>query len=390
MQINNRNCPICGSVKNKKLYSKNFHDTALYLGHKYNVVVCSSCGFTYASSIPSQYVYDEYYATMSKYEFKDIDNYASDFFIKHAERIYKFVEPFLWNDEISILDIGCSTGSLLRKLKDEGYKNLCGIDPSPNCAATVRDIHQIKANQGTITNFSHNEHYNVIFLSAVLEHVVDLNNAMEAVSYLQNENDLLFIDVPNVKLFDKYVYVPFQQFNSEHINYFSFFSLKNLLHQYSYEIIEARGYKVKRTKDIIEPDMFILAKKIDRTKPIQKDFLGEDCVLKYIKKCQKKEKAIKKRFYKKIKNINDFVVWGTGEHSKWLFDEEFDFSKIICFVDSDNRFWNKRFRNKLILGPHYAITGKTPIFISSWAHQNEIKRHIRNNLKLSNKIITLY
>jgi len=394
-----RKCPICNYNKNKLLYVKNFHDTSSSIVTKYDVVVCTECGFTFADNIPSQEEYNEYYEKMSKYEFKNIKNYASEHFIKHAKNVFHFINKNLEYINIphrkkvmKVFDIGCSTGSLLKEFKNNGYINVSGIDPSPYCTQVVREKHNIIATTNTISELPlGDEKFDVIVLSAVLEHVVDLQEAMNKISSLQDVGDFLFIDVPNLQNFYRYIYVPFQQFNSEHVNYFSEYSLKNLLNMFGYEILDMREIDIKRTEQIIEPDIFLLAQKINKKESYFPESNSELSIEKYVEECENKEANIKSEFYKKVNEIEHLIIWGVGEHSKWLLDDKDILNKVVYFLDSDIKMNCKKFLNRNIYTPKKSSRIENfPIFISSWAHQKEIVDYIKKELKFKNELITLY
>lgn len=72
---------------------------------------------------------------------------------------------------IAILDIGCSTGMLLRVLKDLGYMHLMGMDLSPTAAAFVRGTHGIPCVDALpdVPDAA----FNIITCFAMLEHVAE-------------------------------------------------------------------------------------------------------------------------------------------------------------------------------------------------------------------------
>ena len=84
----------------------------------------------------------------------------------------------LWRDApgsedraIAILDIGCSTGMLLRVLKDLGYVHLMGMDLSPTAAAFVRETHGIPCVDAL--DDVPDAAFDIITCFAILEHVAE-------------------------------------------------------------------------------------------------------------------------------------------------------------------------------------------------------------------------
>ena len=65
-----RNCEICNSSKNKKIYHQRFIlPTQYYFHGGYDVIICEKCGFVFADNIPDQAFFENYYKEMSKKTF---------------------------------------------------------------------------------------------------------------------------------------------------------------------------------------------------------------------------------------------------------------------------------------------------------------------------------
>jgi hypothetical protein len=87
-----------------------------------------------------------------------------------------------------------------------------------------------------------------------------------------------------------------------------------------------------------------------------------------------------------LQNVDNLIVWGAGECSKWLFNACPELiKKVSYFVDNDDRIF--QFGIKQILLPN-KINDNYPILILSLAHENEIKQQIEQ-MGLTNEVITL-
>ena len=386
----NRFCPICSYSEKSILYKQNFNNKVISLIKDYDVVVCESCGFVYADNVPSQSDFNNYYAVMSKYEFNYKDGIPSNDYIRHFKKIVNFLIPHINNNNAKILDIGCSTGGLLSIFKLNGYPNLSGIDPSPSCVRTAKELYNIEATVNNISNFNTNEKFDLIILSAVLEHLVDFNNSMQKIYSLLKDQGLLFIEIPDAERFDLYISAPFQQFSIEHINYFSQYSIRNLLSKFSFKIIEIQQNENKLNL-IIDPDIFILSKKTEENNfKIIRDDVCELSIRNYINKCFKIDSEIKKIIQEKLLNKNKIIVWGVGTHTQRLIGSGLELSKILFFVDSNIRYIGKKLNGIEIKSPSDIQEEKIPILISSYSYQQEIAYQIKEILKLSNEIIKIY
>ena len=385
----NRSCPICSCSEKKFLYNQKFNNKVISLMDNYDVVVCENCGFIYADNIPSQADFNNYYAVMSKYEFDYKDGLVPNDYIDHFIKIVKFLIPYINDKNAKILDIGCSTGALLSILKSHGYYNLSGIDPSPSCVKTVKELYNIEATTNNISDFDSNEKFDVIILSAVLEHFVDFTGSMQKIRSLLKKQGLLFIEVPDAERFDSYVFTPFQQFSIEHINYFSQQSVKNLLSKFSFEIIEMQENE-NRINQSIDPDIFVLSRKLDKDNfKIIRDDTCESRIRNYISQCFKIDLKVKKIIQEKLADENKIIVWGVGTHTQRLIGSGLNLSKILFFVDSNTRYKGKKINGIEIKSPD-DIKENIPILISTYSYQEEVAHQIKEVLKLNNKIIKIY
>lgn len=386
----NRFCPICSCSEKTLLYKQNFNNRVISLIEDYDVVVCKDCGFVYADNIPSQADFNNYYAVMSKYEFNYKDGIVPNDYIDYYKKIVNFLIPHITDFNAKILDIGCSTGALLSIFKLHGYSNLSGIDPSPSCARTAKELYNIEATVNNISDFNTHERFDLIILSAVLEHLVDFSNLMQKIRSLLKDQGLLFIEVPDAERFDLYISAPFQQFSIEHLNYFSQYSIRNLLSNLSFKIIEIQQNEYKLNL-VIDPDIFILSRKTDENNfKIIRDDICELNIRNYITKCSKVDLEIKKIMQEKLLNKNKIIVWGVGTHTQRLIGSGLELSKILFFVDSNIRYIGKKLNGIKIKSPSDIQEEKIPILISTYSYQQEIAYQIKEVLKLKNEIIRIY
>lgn len=385
----NRICPICDSDDKKHLYTQNFYNNVISLMQKYDVVVCNSCEFVFADKIPSQEDFNCYYTEMSKYEFSFNEGVVSKDYLDHFRKIADFIIPEIKKKDAKIIDIGCSTGALLSVLKERGYENLLGVDPSESCVKTVKCLYSIKSKISNISDLSTNEKFDVIILSAVLEHLVDFDGALNKINLILKDDGVLFLEIPDAERFEKFIFTPFQQFSIEHINYFTENSIKNLLLKFAMQIVKIEKSE-NRINQTIDPDLFILSKKSNNSaSKIKKDINGLVKIEEYINKCKHADRETKKIIKEKFFTKDKVIVWGIGTFTQRLIGADLDLSKILYFVDSNIRYKGKKIQNIEIKSPN-DIKEHVPIFISTYSYQDEVINQIQNILKLKNEIIKIY
>jgi SAM-dependent methyltransferase len=327
---------------------------------------------------------------MSKYEYDRYDNHPSGDQMKHYTKIVNFIGPHLMDKNVSILDLGCSTGGLLSIFKQRGLSNLLGIDPSPACVHSVQRLFGIDARVNNFSELTDDKKYDLVILSEVLEHIVDLKEILAKIRSLLSDRGYLFIEVPDSGRWEAQISAPFQQFSVEHINYFSQGSLDRLLFKNGFQT-STRQEADYISEKINEPVIMLLAAKSSATADnadLRKDTLQP--VRKYVAKCHENDKALKTILSEKLSGVNRLIVWGVGTHTLRLLERGLDIAKIIYFVDSNARYTGKTINGLAIKAPEDIREPDTPILVSTFLYQDEITHQIQHTLRLKNQVITIY
>jgi 2-polyprenyl-3-methyl-5-hydroxy-6-metoxy-1,4-benzoquinol methylase len=389
--MGDRACPVCGSGSKAHVFRQRFvsaPDISVLSG--YDVVVCKECGMGYADGIPAQAAFDHYYAVLSKYEFMDRQGVVSDDHRRQYGKIVDFIMPHVPQRSARILDLGCSTGALLSVFKERGYSHLLGVDPSPSCAKTARELYDIEVVTQDIRHFHSSDGFDVVILSAVLEHYVELSEVMAKVTGLLKEGGLLFVEVPDVGRFDAHVEAPFQQFSVEHINYFSNVSLANLLLRSGFSPL-AVVFEENHVARTVDPDIYIMARKgfVPPAAPVR-DELTQVRLQRYVALSTAIANELHALVNRKTGTFEKVIVWGAGTHTQRLIGAGFDLGKVLFFVDANQRYWGHHLAGIEICPPEKIRGHKAPVLVSTYAHQDEIERQLRQVLRLDNEIIKLY
>lgn len=148
-----------------------------------------------------------------------------------------YIKQFKIPKNSKILDIGCSYGSLIYNLHNEGYKNIYGVDIIPEFVNEGRNRYptiasKIKLYDGEYLPFE-DESFDVILMFDVIEHVPDIKDFMKNELYRVLKNGGLFIfQTPN-----KYTNIPWEIINQKSLTRYKKYhcslqtknSLKNIL-----------------------------------------------------------------------------------------------------------------------------------------------------------------
>ncbi len=190
-----RPCPVCRGEEKQVLYRQKFFQLSGQLQLRgYDVALCDQCGAAYAGDIPGQEWFDGYYREISKYTH---DQRAGEEPVSDTERfrdIAQFIKTHLPDKRGRVLDVGCATGGLLRRLKDSGYTELLGMDKSPASAELARKLHGIRVINSSLEEIARDETpFDLIIQVGVLEHICDVDGALAAMSGLLRTGGLMYI-----------------------------------------------------------------------------------------------------------------------------------------------------------------------------------------------------
>ncbi|WP_045212442.1 class I SAM-dependent methyltransferase [Desulfonatronovibrio magnus] len=231
------NCRLCG---------RKHHDTIIDFGkqpivhhylkakdenysrHDFVLNSCETCGFIYIKNPIDPAILYENYFTISSWKNQP-----------HVPRLVDVIEMISGiNENSKILDIGCNDGSFLDFLKNRGYVNVFGVEPTKDSYSKAVDKKFTVYNNFFDFSFASkclkNKMFDLITTRQVLEHIFDLDSFLEGVEYILKDDGLFVIEIPdsewNLDLLDYALW-------EEHINYFTLSTINQLLKKHSFSII---------------------------------------------------------------------------------------------------------------------------------------------------------
>jgi SAM-dependent methyltransferase len=383
-----RPCPVCGDIARTRLFRQDFAEIeAATVVDGYDVVVCNRCGAGFADDIPSQDAFDAYYREMSKYEYHQREGAESEFDSRRLAIIAGLLAPFIPGKDARILDVGCATGKLLALLREKGFANVSGLDPSPACAAAAERLYGVPVRTTTLG------HLHETGETVVLEHIRDLETALAEVRAVLSPGGIVYVEVPDALTHADWPNAPYQDFSTEHINFFSPLSLQNLMlrhglvERFSEQNAREQAWRTTMSnvsaifQKAAEPAAFV---------PIF-DARTEQGLRRYIDSCRTSEAKLHQTIAELAASRRPVIVWGVGTHTGRLMRvSKLSEANITAFVESNARYQGKELQGVPILAPE-ALRGRTEaILISSRVFQHEIEEQIRNDLALPNEVVTLY
>lgn len=385
-----RRCAVCGSNAKKALFEQRFATVGLVTG--YTVVVCEKCGFAFADQVPSQASFERYYRELSKYEYQQREGRESESDEKRLRQIAASLEELIPSRESRILEIGCASGRLLWLLRQAGFANACGLDPSPACATTAAHLYGVPVRTGTLYDLPQlQQKYDFLILVGVLEHLCDLEGALQAMRGALAENGRIYFDVPDCTRFAEFPDAPYQQFSTEHINFFSSFSLENLMRTNGFSPVFSSQALREYTQSSLMPAVHAVFEKAPAASGFERDLVGEAKLVEYIRQSEALDRGLRSALARSVSGGQRIIVWGVGTLTQRLLATGgLDAANISAFVDSNPKYQGQQLQGVPILAPEALRPRSEPILICSRVFQLEIERQIREQLGLSNELLLLY
>lgn len=165
------------------------------------------------------------------------------FFLEEAVPSRKGTRP-------RILDIGCGTGDFLQFMKGAGW-SVSGLDLSPEAAHVARrkgiPVHEQPLEELLLRGKLREGSYRAVTLFHVLEHLPRPVEMLRAARRLLAPGGILVVQVPNdfnpfqLSVTNGSRAKPWWVVSPDHINYFSFSSLRTLFRKVGLQTVQAQG-----------------------------------------------------------------------------------------------------------------------------------------------------
>lgn len=389
----NRPCPVCAGEHAELVFQQSFQ--AFERGGPidgYDVVVCTTCGTAFADGIPAQSEFDEYYRELSKYEYAYRGGKESQDDSHRLKGLAELLQSNIPDKSSRILEIGCANGRLLAYLKEAGYRDVRGVDPSPGCARAARLLYDISVETGTVFDLKRPDTgYDVVVTLGVLEHIRDLKQAVQNIRDVTSKDGRVFVGVPDASNLIAAQDAPFQEFSTEHITFFSPASLQYLMEAGGFRTVSCASVSLELHCGVLTPAVCgVFEPSTDFRKEFSFDNTTREGLIRYIGECKAMDTRLKDRIREAVDGRR-VVVWGVGTHTRRLLaNDTLRPGDISAFVDASPKYQGQQLAGIPVLSPDHLMGHREPILISSYAFQKEISDEIRDRLRLPNELILLY
>lgn len=313
-----RPCPCCGADSDSRipLYKVELAPIeGVTVINDYDVVQCATCGMCYASGIPHQAIVSTYYAAASKYTAVSASDRK-----RHENTVAAILYQIDPAIDACILDIGAGAGGLAAALRAQ----------RPFSVASVDTLDQVIPRD-----------FDGAVLSGVLEHVVDVQPFLRRIRQHLKPNGWLWVEVPDAGAWPDYVdhAAPFQEFSSEHVNYFTSVSLMTALHNAGFQVEGHRTDSTEQTPTQRAAHLVMWA----RPRALQAARAGVEA---YVSMSRKRFD----RYIAAAQAIPDqCILWGAGTLTRRLWPQLEP--RTLFVTDSNPAYHGHQIGNCMIIAP---------------------------------------
>ena len=170
-------------------------------------------------------------------------NYDNGSSVKREPHLHKLLDQLssILSTDAKIIDIGCNDGKFLSHLRETGFTNLVGLEPTKNMSSVaiasgfkvfntfldVSTADEIVLGEGK---------FDCVIIRQVLEHIENLENFGLAIQRLVKPGGVIAIEVPDAELNFR---GPDYALWEEHVNYFTIKSLEIFLQLNGMKLVDS-------------------------------------------------------------------------------------------------------------------------------------------------------
>jgi SAM-dependent methyltransferase len=364
------------------------------LPSSYTVVSCAACGACYADTAAPEQAYKQHYEQFSKYDDVALGT-GGGTTVLDRERLAQMAAliaglPLPLGKASRILDVGCAGGGLLQTLKALGFEALTGMDPSASCVGRVQR-QGFECYQGTLLNAGpamHGGAYDLVVLSHVVEHLLDVPAAIRAAGRLLVERGLCYVEVPDASRYSADDFVPYYFFDCEHINHFDRPALSNLGRVSGFEVVAEGTKNLHVDGERLYPAAWALLRKSGTALPAVRNTTLRTSLAAYIERSTAlSEDGPLAELADSQKPV---LLWGAGQHAQRLLQNSaLARCNLIGIVDRDASKHGRQLLGHTIAAPEQGLLdlqADVVIVVASVLHGQQIAASIVE-AGMSNRVV---
>jgi SAM-dependent methyltransferase len=191
-------CPLCGGEA--VLHFWDCRDLEYFIEGHADFHRCTRCRLVFMHPLPTREelpgLYPAHYQNINPQPNRFMKLLVDRFHEHHAAICRRHLDH-----GGALLEVGSAGGDLLERLRSQGYENVKGIEISEEgCAAARR--RGVEVFHGTVEEFETDRRFDMIFMSHVIEHVLDPVATVAKLHALLAEGGVVYMETPNVSSLD--------------------------------------------------------------------------------------------------------------------------------------------------------------------------------------------
>lgn len=311
-----RPCPCCGGHVAELLQEMNFsRETDSPLPECYRVSACSDCGFVFDDVDAGRDAFRRYYRLSAKYAMYGIAGSGDLSAVDRARygATLEFLLPHLRKD-MSIADIGCGKGGLMRLLCEYGFRKLCGVEASEQCVEMIR-ASGMEAVHAALEEFDPERKFDLVIVAHIFEHLWDPASAAARLAGLLSPEGLVYVEVPDASRYSAFGHGVYYYFDLEHINHFDPETMECIWKRAGFQVAATRQAVLEPVPGFTIPVLRMLFSRTGEVPAFRRSETCKARVEEYIRAMREKETRLDRI---EIPPGGPVFLWGGGAYAKWL------------------------------------------------------------------------
>ena len=191
-------CSLCGA--GASLRYSGCEDLEYFLDASFDLYRCDECGLVFMHPLPTRAELPHLYPS-NYHNFDPPKNPISRFLLhRYYEHQCAIARKHMPEDG-SLLEIGCASGDILERMQHHGYDDVQGIELSLEACERAWG-RGLKVFHGTLDEFETDQRFDMVFMSHVIEHVLDPVATVTKIASLLKPGGVLYLETPNVGSLD--------------------------------------------------------------------------------------------------------------------------------------------------------------------------------------------
>jgi 2-polyprenyl-3-methyl-5-hydroxy-6-metoxy-1,4-benzoquinol methylase len=231
---------------------------------------CANCGLIYISPRPYPKEIQDLYGHGQAYIPADAHLQKNFGKSLHDRHMLSLLEPY--KKQGALLDIGAGGGKFLLEAKKAGF-DVFGIELNPSQNEHVHRVLGIPCEARPLAEAYQDQMFDVIYHCDVISHFYDPIAEFRQMNDRLKKDGLVFFETGNIGDISEKYYTVFSRFQyPDHLFFFGEKSLKILLQQTGFELLEIRRYSILQQLKVLQFLHWVL-KSIRQLKPgnVRKD-----------------------------------------------------------------------------------------------------------------------